>query len=303
MNKNSNSYIIIYTVVMVIVVAVILSVVSLSLKGRQEQNVLVERRIDILRSIGKALNEGKAKDKVAYIEAEYRKYIVDSYVVNASGDTVAGADAFSVLRNIKAEYDKPAAQRELPVFVAAVDSSRRYILPVWGKGLWGPLWGYVALESDWTTIAGVVLDHSSETPGLGAEIADAEFQARFDGKSIFDGEKFVSITLLKGKGSSAGNPHAVDAISGGTITCRGVEAMFKNSLSGYLAHIEKIKSYELRIASEQTDSTTVTSVVDSTIVVAPQHTLRRAPAPASDSSATAETPEASQVQEPSNTDN
>ena len=142
MNKNSNTYIITYASVMVVIVAAVLSFASLSLKNIQAENVRIEKMGDILRSIGEGGDADKAPNKAAYINEQYKKYIVDSYAVNVEGDKVEGADAFALLTNLKAEYDKPAAERELPVFVSKNDEgSVSYVIPVWGAGLWGPVWG------------------------------------------------------------------------------------------------------------------------------------------------------------------
>lgn len=240
MNKNSNSYILIYSTVMVVIVALVLAFTSLSLQPVQKANVDNEKKGAILGSIGQGAEADKAKDKTAYIEQEYAKYIVDTYAVNTAGDKVEGADAFALLDNLKKEYAKPAAERVLPVFISrGDDGSERPVFPLYGSGLWGPVWGYLALESDWDTIYGAVFDHKGETPGLGAEIATPAFQHQFVGKSIFSDGQMVAISVTKGAGSSAGNPHAVDAISGGTITSRGVESMIKSNLADYAAFIEK----------------------------------------------------------------
>ena len=172
MNKNSNTYIIAYAAVMVVIVAAVLSFAALSLKGVQAENARVEKMGDILRSIGEGGDADLVKDKAAYINEQYKKYIVDSYAVNVEGDRVEGANAFALLTNLKAEYDKPLQDRVLPVFVSRDDHGIvSYVIPVWGAGLWGPVWGYVALADNWDTVNGVVFDHKSETPGLGAEIS------------------------------------------------------------------------------------------------------------------------------------
>ena len=138
MNKNSNTYIIAYAAVMVVIVAAVLSFAALSLKGVQAENARVEKMGDILRSIGEGGDADLVKDKAAYINEQYKKYIVDSYAVNVEGDRVEGANAFALLTNLKAEYDKPAAERSLPVFVSRNDEGvTSYVIPVWGAGLWG----------------------------------------------------------------------------------------------------------------------------------------------------------------------
>jgi Na+-transporting NADH:ubiquinone oxidoreductase subunit C len=107
------------------------------------------------------------------------------------------------------------------------------------------VWGYVALQEDWDTISGVVFDHKGETPGLGAEISTPKFEGQFVGKKLFyaDG-RLVSITVLKGSGASRGNDHAVDAISGGTITSRAVENMIRATLEKYKSYIENQRNNE-----------------------------------------------------------
>ena len=239
MNKNSNTYIIAYAAVMVVIVAAVLSFAALSLKGVQAENARVEKMGDILRSIGEGGDADLVKDKAAYINEQYKKYIVDSYAVNVEGDRVEGANAFALLTNLKAEYDKPAAERSLPVFVSRNDEGvTSYVIPVWGAGLWGPVWGYVALADNWDTVNGVVFDHKSETPGLGAEISTAAVQAQFKGKHILENGRVVAIRLVEG-GAPDDDPYAVDAVSGGTLTSVGVEKMLKNCLSDYDAYIEK----------------------------------------------------------------
>ena len=243
MNKNSNVYIIIYASVMIIIVAVLLSVASMALKSRQQANIAVEKQGAILSTIGLGGDADKVKDKTKYIEQEYEKYITDSYVVNGEGDRVEGAAAFGLLDKLKDEYAKPQAERQLPVY---------------GAGLWGPIWGYIALGSDWDTIRGAVFDHQGETPGLGAEITTPAFSGQFIGKTIFDGEEFTGIAVLKGAGASAGNDHAVDAISGGTITSRGVESMLRNCLEAYLPLIRKQQAAAAQPELKQVSLTDIT---------------------------------------------
>lgn len=240
MNKNSNTYIIIYASVMVIVVAAVLAYTSMSLQGRQNENVRIEKMGDILGTIGQGGDAATVKDKAAYITELYNKYVTDTYAVDHSGNRVEGADAFQILTDLKAEYDKPVEERRLPVFESTDDQGTvSYVLPFWGTGLWGPVWGYIALADDWDTVEGVVLDHKGETPGLGAEISTTEFESQFKGKrALDDGGKVQSIVLKKG-GMSGDDPYAVDAITGGTLTSIGVENMLRDGLNGYQAYIDR----------------------------------------------------------------
>ena len=158
------------------------------------------------------------------------------------------------LKKLKNEKDKLISEikslqkeRKLPVYVCEHNGKQNLIIPVRGKGLWGPIWGYVSLNMDYNTINGVVFDHKTETPGLGADINQAWFQDPFKGKKIFDDNmNFTSIHVYKGGKGSALNAgdteHGVDAISGGTITSKGLEAMLQDCLVGYVPFLKKQKN-------------------------------------------------------------
>ncbi len=236
--KQTNTYIIVYSIVLVVVVAVVLSLVTLWLTPRQQSNVQAEKMSDILGSVGlyDAQKASEADDKNEYIKELYAKYIIESFLVDSKGNKIAGSEkeAFMALGNLKAVFAKPESERRLPVFVSKNGAGQvNYIFPVYGAGLWGPIWGYISLATNLDTVDGAVFGHKGETPGLGAEIANPPFQKQFIGKSLFDGASFVGISVTKGVGSSSGNPHAVDAVSGGTITSRGVQSMIKDCLGDY----------------------------------------------------------------------
>lgn len=210
MNKNSNLYIVIYSTVMVVVVATLLAVAALALKSRQDANILNEKKQAILASLSL---EGQNYDEV-----------IEAYVVNENGEKIEGQDPIQLLFDLPTAF----AENTLPVFQA---EDGRIVVPVSGVGLWGPMWGYVALEKDMNTISGIVLDHAGETPGLGAEVATPKHQAMYKGKTLFEGDEFVSVTLRKG--GAKDEKHEVDAISGGTKTSDGVTAMLRTSLGAY----------------------------------------------------------------------
>ncbi len=220
MNKNSNIYIITYSTVMVVLVAFLLAFTAMSLKSRQAANILNEKKNAILASLGE---QDKSYDE-----------FISAFAIDASGtviEGIEGADVLSMLDDLKSTF----AGSEYPVFKAA---DGRVVVPIFGAGLWNSIWGYVALESDLNAISGVVLDHAGETPGLGAEIATPKHQAQYAGKSIFEGDNFVSITLVKGGATEANIAHEVDGISGGTKTADGVTAMFNDSLSKYVEYFK-----------------------------------------------------------------
>ncbi len=219
-DTNSNAYIVLYSTVMVVIVAVLLAVAALALKPRQDANDLNEKKRNILASLS--------------AENESYDQFIDAYVVDAQGNRVDG-DVFALLNDLPGAF----AAGKFPIFES---KDGRVVIPVTGMGLWGPVWGYVALEKDMNTIAGIIMAHKGETPGLGDEIATPKYQSKFVGKTIFEGNKFVSVTLRKG---GAKDPaHEVDAISGGTKTSDGVTAMLYNSLKNYLPLLESKRQSE-----------------------------------------------------------
>jgi Na+-transporting NADH:ubiquinone oxidoreductase subunit C len=230
MNQFSNRYIFIFSAIMVAAVATLLSLASTLFQPAQEKNLEMEKKKSMLESIRIPAN----RDNTGEL---YDKYIKDSFIVNYKGDTVAGSDAFSiVLRN---EQKKTVEEQRLPVFRAEPGRGDTVIiLPVEGKGLWGPIYGFVSLSSDFNTIYGVTFDHKGETPGLGAEINTTGFEGMFTGKKLFENDSLVSIRVQKG-GADVNDIHAVDAISGGTITSKGLEKMLLDCLRKYNNYLMK----------------------------------------------------------------
>jgi Na+-transporting NADH:ubiquinone oxidoreductase subunit C len=114
-------------------------------------------------------------------------------------------------------------------------------VPVYGAGLWGPIWGYLSIDADGKTIYGAYFAHQGETPGLGAEIEKPAFSSRFEGKQLFKDGRFIPIEVVKA-GQRPANEEAdyVDGVSGGTITSKGVSAMIGNCLTTYKAFFESI---------------------------------------------------------------
>lgn len=223
MNKQSNVYTVVYASVMVIVVAAVLAFTAMSLKDKQQENIQVDKMKQILSSIGVEATAETA-------QTEYAKYITSTKVINAEGAEVEG-DAFKI--NIAAEIKLPAEERKLPVFVATKDNSVKYIIPMYGAGLWGPIWGYISLDENGSTVYGAYFAHQGETPGLGAEIDKPKFCEQFVGKNFFKDGVFKAITVEKAGQKPSNGADYVDAITGGTITSQGVSAMIEKSLTPY----------------------------------------------------------------------
>lgn len=248
MNTNSNTYIFVYASVMVIIVAAVLSTAATLLKDKQLQNVKNEKMQAILAS-------ANIESTALTAETLYNKFITEEWIIDKSGEISdkykAGAFEKGTIRafnvNLKTELYKKTKGEEFysPLFVCNVEGETYYIIPLLGKGLWGPVWGNIALESDFKTVKGVVFDHKGETPGLGAEIIFPVFTDPFIGKTIFDEEgNFTSIKVVKGGAKILPDNqqiHGVDAISGGTITSNSVNDMLKDCLENYVPYIKSDK--------------------------------------------------------------
>ena len=234
MNKQSNLYTIIYIIVLVVVVGVALAATSLALAPRQEENQLADTKRQILASV-RIVPENDA------ITEDFSKYIVEQIVVNSEGKTIEGTEALKV--NVAAQSKLADNERELPVYVCRLDNGdTKYILPVYGAGLWGPIWGYVAFDSNGTTIYGAYFAHQGETPGLGAEIEKPAFSNQFEGKRVFIDGAFKPVAVVKAGQQPLNGEDYVNGISGGTITSKGVGAMIDNCLSPYRTYLENLSN-------------------------------------------------------------
>ena len=240
MDVNKNSYTFGFAAIMVIVVAVILAGTSIILKDAQDNNVELEKKQNILRSVGVNVNRDQAA-------IEYPIYIKEELVLNHLGEIINNLSAFDVELSkevkksiVEDDQNIPLEERTslLPLYISEVEVETKYIIPLRGKGLWGPIWGFISFNDDLNTVFAAVFDHEKETPGLGAEINTPEFQIPFTGKTILEEGKLASITVQKG--GSNGDIHKVDAISGGTITSDGVTDMIEERLERYITYFESL---------------------------------------------------------------
>jgi Na+-transporting NADH:ubiquinone oxidoreductase subunit C len=235
--RQSNSYIIIYAAVLTIVCGGVLAFTSESLKDKQQANIDMEQKYNILSTVIQ-IPEGTNIDNL------YSKR-VRAFVINYQGEVQKGVTPKEV--NVAAEYKKKPEDRMLPVyeFVSESDSTKvtNVVLPVYGYGLWNNISGFVAVESDFNTLKGVKFQHVGETPGLGARIADDEgVPARYSGKKIFEGEKVASVTMMKGEGNDwSKDEHKVDGMSGATLTAKGVNNMLLDYFTCYQNYLNKNK--------------------------------------------------------------
>lgn len=233
---HSNRYTFIYAIGISILTAIILATTSVVLKPKQDFNLALDTKANILKSV---LIEPASSSE---IEQVYGKQ-VQELVINSKGDIIPNVKANTIV--LKEELGKKLEERKLPLYVYTDDKGgKNYVVPMQGVGLWGPIWGFISFESDLNTIKGAFFDHKSETPGLGAEIAEKPFQELFIGKKIIDANNsFVSVNVVKSSAKvDFGAEYRVDAISGGTITSNGTNDMIRNCVEPYLVYFNKQKN-------------------------------------------------------------
>ncbi len=242
----SNAYIFRYATIMVILVAAILSAAAMLLQPFQERNIKIDKMQGILASANIDASPENAIQK-------YKEYIISEVAINNDGEIVSEYKEGEMIKGeirpfelkMKEElYNQSQGKPfQLPLYIALIDDDSVYIVPLYGKGLWGPVWGDIALSDDFNEVIGVYFDHKSETPGLGAEINTMAFQEQFYGKKIFNNlGHFESIKVVKGGIGRLPEKiriHGVDAISGGTITSNGVSDMLNDCLKLYVPFVKK----------------------------------------------------------------
>lgn len=276
MKNFSNTYIFVFASVMVIVVATILSFAAMQLQPLQQKNEMTEKMQNILTSVNIDVSEGNTQELFdKYVVDSYvinmkgerieernafnvdmktelykmqqinnMKAQLQEKVQSPFGKFMAQYVDFKKtdVQSIQQEINQLAKERQLPVYeVQKEDGSKYYVFPLRGKGLWGPIWGYVSLSEDFNRIYGADFDHKAETPGLGAEIKETWFEEQFKGKLIFRGDEYVAVNVVKG-GADEEDDYAVDAVSGGTITSKGLEDMIRNGLNDYRNFFELKKN-------------------------------------------------------------
>ena len=243
MDRDSNLYTFLFAAIMVLVVATVLAFTSQSLKDLQNENVRKEKMQNILSTVGIMTDRDSA-------EVLFNQYIEEKYALKNDGSINESIDPFSQI-TLALELKKSADQQNFPLYVANIENSRYYIIPIRGNGLWNAIYGYISLKEDLNTIKGVVFDHVGETAGLGAEITQDWFKERFIDEKLFDSNNnLMGITVSKTNNDPSNldkNDHEVDAISGATITGDGVSDMIKERIQHYTPYFNSLKPKQLAL--------------------------------------------------------
>ena len=232
LNTNSNTYIIAYSCVMVVVVAFLLAFVSSSLKPAQDVNVALDKKKQILA----ALNIRNLSDEQS--TQMYEQVVNADAIIDSEGNITAPGEKGSEKTGFRLNSADYKAGK-LAIFLCNVEGKKKYVVPVYGMGLWGPIWGYIAVNEDGKTVYGAYFNHEGETAGLGAEIKDSQtWQQLFKGKTIYgaDGKPVLKVkktSEIKDKSCE------VDAVTGATLTSVGVSNMLQEGFAKYNKYFKK----------------------------------------------------------------
>ena len=244
-NTDKNSYTVLFAIGMVLIVGTILAFLASSLKEKIAENKRIEKQQNILYAMGVNDNDESSVTFVSkdIVGEEFSKYITKQIIITGT-EITEDNNAYLIDLKKEAALAKDANyQRRLPLFIGKKDGKDFYIVPMRGKGLWDPVWGYIALDNK-LIVQGVYFDHAGETPGLGSNIKERFFMDDFAGEHIMDGDSFKGITAAKGNADPKNNNKTdfeVDAIAGATITGDGLSAMLKKDLKMYLPYLKTIK--------------------------------------------------------------
>jgi len=245
-DTDKNSYTVIFAGIMVVIVGTILAFLASYLRPNIQENERFEKQQNILYAMG--VNEnGDDKGSVNFIptdkvENEFTNYIKEQLVIEG-GKTTQDNEAYLIDLKKQLAAKKRGEAYKLPLFIGEKEGKKFYIIPMYGKGLWDAIWGFIALD-DTMTVQGVYFDHKGETPGLGANIKQRYFMDDFVGESILKGTQYAGIAVAKGNNDPLNNTkddNEVDALAGATITGNGVAAMVKESVNLYKDYLETIR--------------------------------------------------------------
>lgn len=235
MDRDSNRHTYLFAGIMVITIAFVLSFISESLKELKLDNVKKEKMQNILSTVGVNVTRDES-------EALYNQYIIEELSLTHNGDIDQEVNAFNI--KLALEIKKDLDNQRFPLYIANLDNTKYYIIPLRGNGLWNAIWGYIALKEDINTIEGISFDHQAETAGLGAEITEDWFINSFNDEKILNSNgEFVGIYVSKSNNDPDNidkNDNEVDAISGATVTGDGVSDMIKERLENYLPYFKNI---------------------------------------------------------------
>lgn len=232
LNTNSNIYTIIYSAIIVVAVAFLLAFISSYLKPAQDINVALDKKKQILA----ALNIRDISDKE--VAEQYKNIVESDDIINSNNQVITKGTKGGENAGFKLNSADFKAGH-LALYVCKINNETKYVIPVYGMGLWGPISGYIAIDYDKNTVYGAYFTHESETAGLGAEIKDnVEWQKQFVGKKLTkEGSDGIALSVVK-KNDVKDKTTQCDGITGATLTSNGVDIMLKDCLGKYISFLK-----------------------------------------------------------------
>ncbi|MEN8788606.1 MAG: Na(+)-translocating NADH-quinone reductase subunit C [Flavobacteriaceae bacterium] len=245
LNTEKNVYTVLFAALMVIAVGSVLAFVASGLSEKIAENERFEKQQNILYAMG--VNENANEGSVSFVpttvvEVEFQKYITEQWVIKGEERT-QNEEAYLIDLKKEMAAAKKGQTPRLPVFIGEKDGKKYHILPMYGKGLWDAIWGFISVDEN-MVVQGVYFDHKAETPGLGANIKQRYFMDDFIGESLLDGSRYSGVSVAKGNNDPLNqrkDDNAVDALAGATITGNGVSAMIRESVNLYKDYLETIR--------------------------------------------------------------
>lgn len=255
MDKNSTLYTVLFAAAICLLCGIAVASSAVALREKQETNKLLDRKSKVLEAAG-LLPEGNVPP--ATITQLYEENVIPKVVLLKTGDEATDIDPATFdLQQAMKDPEKSAKTPANPAQVARIPQhsllfeiqkdgvTETLVLPVEGKGLWSTLYGYMALSADTETVKGLIFYQHGETPGLGGEVDNPRWRARWVGRKAFDENHEPALEVIKGSaGSVEADPHRVDGLSGATITARGVMHLVRFWLGelGYGPTLERYRS-------------------------------------------------------------
>ena len=239
--QHNKSYTFLFVSSITIIASLFLATAYTQLKDKQDYNVELDRKKNILGCLGLDVDSYSMDDIINAYEER-----IEGIVSTLDGEKIENVkieDLITITDGSNGQSNYMFEERQyIPIYHAP--DSQVYIFPISGKGLWSTLYGYFALENDFNTVKGITFYKHKETAGLGGEIEKPWFRNNFEGKHIFSKEgELISIKVTKGKVRDVLNErdwaHAVDGISGATITSNGVTNLLHRELIRYHPFIKK----------------------------------------------------------------
>jgi Na+-transporting NADH:ubiquinone oxidoreductase subunit C len=267
MPRDSIRHTLLVATVLCVVCSVLVSGSAVGLRGRQEANKQLDQQKNVLIAAGLFHEWGEGEqegDGTINTNADISRLfkLVEPLLIDLdTGDAVEPADINPDTYDPRTAAKDPNQSVSIPANedLAGIHRREKYtfvfvikkegeidqvVLPIYGKGLWSTLYGFLALDSDTTTVRGITFYEHAETPGLGGEVENPDWKAQWKGKKVFDDQGEVSLQVIKGAvpGDSPRANHQIDGLSGATITSRGVSNLVRYWLGpdGFGPYLKKI---------------------------------------------------------------